>query len=168
MTLAKTGARIWKSAQLYIGFHKDVDGNARNKPHLWPPKNARATIHGDASNQETFAVVSGVNESNDVQIKMRPDKIIMRRDSEAAWHGIIADEYAVSVVVGDTTITIKHDGSVKRTLNDDTTSIEADGSIFKSTALADATMSGDGTELVSRTEHNIAAVKKGGVLMTAR
>jgi hypothetical protein len=168
MTLATTVNRIWKGAQLYIGFHKDTDGNARDEPHLWPPKNARATIHEDANIQEVFAVVQSHTEANDVQIKMRSDKIILRRDSKTAWHGIIADEHAVSVVVGDTTITINHDGSVKRTLNDDTTSIEADGSIFKSTAFADATMSGDGTELVSRTENNIAAVKKDGVVMKAR
>lgn len=168
MTLTTTAKRIWKGAQLYIGFHKDTDGKARDEPHLWPPKNARATIHEDAETQETFAVVSGVTEANDVQIKMRSDKIILRRDSEVAWHGIIADEHAVSIVVGDTTITVKHDGSVKRTLNDDTTSIEADGAIFKSTALADATMSGDGTEMVSRTEDSITAVKKYGVVVKAR
>lgn len=168
MAVTTTAKRIWKNAQLYIGFHKDTDGNARTEPHLWPPKNARATIHEDASNQETFAIVSGVDEANDVQIKMRADKIVLRRDSNVAWHGIIADGHAVSVVVGDTTITINHDGSVKRTLNDDTTSIEADGSIFKSTALADATMSADGTELVSSTEHSIAAVKRDGVVMKAK
>ena len=42
------------------------------------------------------------------------------------------------------------------------------GSIFKSTALADATMSADGTELVSSTEHSIAAVKRDGVVMKAK
>lgn len=168
MTLTTTAMRCWKSAQLYVGFHKDTEGNARSEPHLWPPKNARATIHEDASSQETFAIVSGVNEGDDVQIKMRADKIVLRRDSETAWHGIIADDHAVSVVVGDITITVNHDGSVKRTLNDDTTSIEADGSIFKRTALADATMSADGTELVSSTEHSIAAVKKDGVVMKAK
>ena len=168
MTLATTAARVWKSAQLYIGFHKDTDGNARDEPHLWPPKNARATIHEDASHQETFAVVSGVNDANDVQIKMRSDKIILRRDSSIAWHGIIADEHAVCVVVGETTVTINPDGSITRKHLDDTTDISADGSILKRAANITASMSGDGAELARSTEDGIAAIKRDGVVMKAR
>jgi hypothetical protein len=70
---------------------------------------------------------------------MRSNTIILHRESEVAWHSIIADEHAVSVVVVNMTIDVNHDGSVKRMHNDDTTSIEADGSIFKGTAIADAT-----------------------------
>jgi hypothetical protein len=61
MTLATTAKRLWKGAQLYFGFHKDTDGNTRDEPHVWPPKNARATIHEDANIQEVFAVMQGHN-----------------------------------------------------------------------------------------------------------
>ena len=41
----RTALRVWKSAQLYIGFHRDRQGNQRAEAKVWPPKNGNATIH---------------------------------------------------------------------------------------------------------------------------
>ncbi len=115
-TIAKSARRVWKSAQLYIGFYRDPKGEMRNTPRVWPPKNARATIHEDTQEQETFLVVKAVNGdgAQDVQIKLRPDMIVLRRNFPDAWQGVIVDEYAVAVKVGGISIRINHDGSITR------------------------------------------------------
>ena len=162
-------SRFWKDVQLFIGFHRDPDGAERTEPKLCPPKNARATIHEDAAQQEAFAVVRGANESDDVQVKFRKDKIILRRDEgETAWNGIVASDHAVSVVVGVTTITIGPDGSVTRQHKDDVTDINADGSILKRAANVTASMSGDSAELSRSSEEGVAAIRRDGVVMKAR
>ena len=161
-------SRFWKGVQLFIGFHRDPDGAARAEPKLWPPKNARATIHEDAAQQEAFAVVRGASEGDDVQVKFRKDKIILRRDEGRSWHGVIATEHAVSVVAGDTTITIGPDGSVTRQHKNDVTDINADGSILKRAANVTASMSGDGTEISRSSEEGVAAIRRDGVVMKAR
>lgn len=168
MTLPITATRIWKSAQLFIGFHKDTNGQHREEPKLWPPKHARATIHADETKQEAFVVVQGCNDIEEVQVKFRPDKIVIRRDERSAWHGIIAQEHAVSVVAGDTTITIGPDGSVTRSCRDGVTDIGADGSILKRSANVTATISGDGIEIARRTDEGLAAIKRDGVVMKAK
>ena len=87
--------RVWKSAQLYIGFHKDPSGRKRDQAKVWPPKNASASIHSDPSEQEAFLVVRSANTaaSEDVQIKVRADKIVLRRDCEVCWQGVQVDAY---------------------------------------------------------------------------
>ena len=35
--IASHAARVWKSAQLYIGFHRDPEGRQRSAPKVWPP-----------------------------------------------------------------------------------------------------------------------------------
>ena len=47
-------------------------------------------------------------DAGDVQIKLHPDKIILRRDPETlGWSGIQVDHYGVKVLVGDVWITDK-------------------------------------------------------------
>ncbi len=49
--------RVWKSAQMYIAFHKDQSNRQRKEPKLWPPKNGSASLHGDTAEQEAIVVV---------------------------------------------------------------------------------------------------------------
>lgn len=46
--------RVWKSAQLCVGFHKDRDGRKRRAPHLWTPKDGRASLFSNPNEQESF------------------------------------------------------------------------------------------------------------------
>lgn len=169
-TVASKARRAWKSAQLCIGFHRDQEGKIRDEPHVWSPKNASATIHRDPKEQETFVVLNGAENDGDqdIQIKLRPDMIVLRRDFKDAWEGIKIDALAVSVKVGDLFIRINHDGSITREDDECTTWVEADGSVLKKTEFVDATMSSDGVELTRRTPENIATITRGGVISKDR
>ena len=162
--------QTWRSAQLYIGFHRDQKGERRDAPKVWPPKNANATIHNDPHEQETFVVVKSAQgePAQDVQIKLRPDKIVLRRDYPDAWNGILVSEHSVSVAVAGITIRINQDGSITRESEADTTWVEADGSVLKKTEFVEASISADGVELKRRTSDSIAAVCKDGVIAKAR
>ena len=35
-TVEKTIRRVWKSAQMYIAFHKDQNKRQRSEPKFWP------------------------------------------------------------------------------------------------------------------------------------
>ena len=166
---AKT-RRVWKSARLLVGFHRDRDGKLRDKPHVWSPKNGSATIHRDPGEQETFVVVKSADGdvAQDIQIKLRPDMIVLRRDLKHAWEGVRIDAFSVSVKVGDISIRVGHDGSITREDSDGTTWVEADGGVLKKTAFVEASMSGDGTELTRRTPENLAAITARGVLSQER
>lgn len=169
-SIAKTAHRVWKSAQLYIGFHRDPKGKKRDTPHVWPPKDARATIHDDHTEQEAFMLVKGADgkTDQDVQIKLRPDMIVLRRDYADAWQGVIVDEFAVSVKVGGVSIRINHDGSITREDGDSTTWVEADGGVLKKTEFVDASMSADGTELTRLTPDNLTAITDRGLISKDR
>ncbi|WP_299749658.1 hypothetical protein [uncultured Tateyamaria sp.] len=169
--VAKATRRLWKSAQLYIGFHTDQQGNVRNQPKAWPPKNANATIHSDPKVQEVFLEVRPEDRSTtrDVQIKLQPDKIVLRRDSDdIGWEGIVVEDDSVAIRVSGTRIRIKVDGAITRETDDDTTYIEADGSILKMTEYVEAMMSGDGVKLSRRTPDNIAAITEDGVVARSK
>ncbi|MEO1023934.1 MAG: hypothetical protein AAFX07_00090 [Pseudomonadota bacterium] len=165
-TLAKSLHRVWKSAQLYIGFHRDPEGRERKEPHVWPPKNGRATIHPDPAEQEAFVVLKSAQGDavQDVQIKLRPDVIVLRRDYRDAWEGVVVDPFTVSVKVGGVSIRINYDGSITRDDGDSTTWVEADGGILKKTEFVDAAMSADGTELSRRTPDNLTAITERGLI----
>lgn len=168
--LTKTIRRTWKSAQLYIGFHVDPSGKKRKTPKVWPPKNASATLHADPLQQEAFVVVKNADgdAERDVQIKLRPDKIVLRRDYEDAWNGVLVTEHSVTVAVAGLSIRINHDGSITREDGLDTTWVEADGSVLKKTEFVEASMSGDGVEMSRRTPDNISAIQRDGVLSKGR
>lgn len=162
--------RVWKSAQLCIGFHRDPAGRKRATPHVWPPKNGKSTIHRDPADQETFVVVksAGGDSDQDVQIKLRPDMIVLRRDASAAWEGVKVDKFAVSVKVGGVSIRVNPDGSITREDEGSTTWVEADGGVLKKTEFVEASMSGDGTELTRRTPDSVTAITPGGILSKNR
>lgn len=163
--IAKIVRRTWKSAQLYIGFHRDLEGKKREES-----KNANATIHSDPTEQEAFVVVKSLDgdAAQDVQIKLRPDKIVLRRDYEDAWNGVLVTDHSVTVAVAGISIRINHDGSITRIDGTDTTFVEADGSVLKKTEFVEATMSGDGVDLARRTPDNISAISRDGVLSKGR
>jgi hypothetical protein len=168
--VTETISRVWKSAQLYVGFHRDPKGNQREQAKVWPPKNGNATIHPNPDEQEAFLVVKGADkdEPRDVQIKLRPDKIVLRRDPGASWEGVVVEDYLISVQVNGAWVRIKADGSVSHDLNGDMTYVESDGAVLKKTEFVDAMMSGDGVELSRRTPTTIAAITEDGVLAKSR
>ncbi len=168
--LTKSMHRVWKSAQLYIGFHRDPEGKRRDAPKVWPPKNARATIHNDPAEQEVFVMLKSVNgdDAQDVQIKLRPDMIVLRRDCCDAWDGIIADQYSVKVKVGGVSIRVNYDGSIAREDEASTTWVEADGGVLKKTEFVEAAMSPDGSELTRRTPDNLTAITQSGLVSKDR
>lgn len=158
------------SAQLYIGFHRDPEGKRRDAPKVWPPKNARATIHADPTEQEAFVMLKSVDgdDAQDVQIKLRPDMIVLRRDCPDAWDGIIVDQYSVKVKVGGVSIHVNYDGSISREDGDSTTWVEADGGVLKKTEFVEAAMSPDGSELTRRTPDNLTAITQSGLVSKDR
>ncbi|UWQ44036.1 hypothetical protein K3718_21325 (plasmid) [Leisingera aquaemixtae] len=162
--------RVWRSAQLYIGFHRDQSGRKRDTAKVWPPKNANATIHSDPEAQEAFVVVKAADqeEPRDVQIKLRPDQIVLRRDPGTGWEGVVVDEFGLAVQVNGAWIRILPDGSVSREVEGDTTYLEADGAVLKKTQFAEAMMSGDGVELTRKTDTTIAAIRHDGVVAKSR
>ncbi len=162
--------RTWKSAQLFVGFYRDLDGRARDTPHVWPPKNGRATLYPDPKVQETFIVLksAGTERDQDIQIKLRPDMIVLRRDLKEAWQGVQIDEGTITVTVGDVMIRVRHDGSVTREDGATATWVEADGSVLKKTAIVTAAMSADGIELKRRTPDNVAVIAQDGMLFKDR
>ncbi|WP_299154219.1 hypothetical protein [uncultured Tateyamaria sp.] len=168
--LTRSMHRVWKSAQLYIGFHRDPEGKLRDAPKVWPPKNARATIHADPKEQEAFVMLKSVDgdDAQDVQIKLRPDIIVLRRGCSDAWDGIIADQYSVKVKVGGVSIRVNYDGSIAREDGDSTTWVEADGGVLKKTEFVEAAMSPDGSELTRRTPDNLTAITQSGLVSKDR
>lgn len=162
--------QTWRSAQLYIGFHRDQKGARRAAPKVWPPKNASASIHNDPSEQEAFVVVRSAegDTDQDVQIKLRQDKIVLRRDFADAWNGVLVTDESVTVAVAGISIRISHDGSITRESSSETTWVEADGSVLKKTEFAEASISSDGVDLARRTSDSIAAVGKDGIIAKTR
>jgi len=162
--------RVWNSARLFVGFHRDLDGKRREQPHVWSPKNAHASIHRDPNEQEVFLIMKSAegDPDQDIQIKLRPDMIVLRRDFKDAWEGVIIDAFSVSVKIRGISIRVGHDGSITREDGDSTIWVEADGGVLKKTEFVEAAMSGDGMELTRRTPDNLTAITQGGLLSKER
>jgi hypothetical protein len=160
---------VWRSAQLLIAFGKTRQGRRRSAPLLWRPNNSTARLHDDTADKEVLIVVRGEGQAEDVQIRMHPDKLVLRRSGESiGWSGVVADHHSVSVKVGETWIAIEADGSVKRESENGTTWLEADGSIVKLGGGAEILVSGDGSQLTRRTDDRLDAIIEGGVVSRAR
>ena len=91
---------------MYVGIHTDQKGKPRTQPRLRSPKNGNASIHNDATAHEAIVVVNAADSeaSQDVQIKLHPNQIAVRRDTDIRWQGVAADEYSVTVRMADNTI----------------------------------------------------------------
>lgn len=162
--------RVWKSAQLCVGFHKDCDGRQRRAPHLWTPKDGRASLYSNPNEQESFVLLksSEGDTTADVQIKIRPDAIEMTRNYHGAWNVVVVDEFAVTIEVAGIRINIGHDGTVTREDDTGTTWIEANGGVLKKSETVEASISKDGMELTRRTRDNLSVIAEQGVLSRQR
>lgn len=162
--------RVWKSAQLCVGFHKDRDGRQRRAPHLWAPKDGRASLYSNPSEQESFVLLksTAANQQSDVQIKMRPDTIEMSRSYQGAWNAVTVDEFVVTVEVAGIQVRIGHDGTVTREDDQGTVWIEANGGVLKTSEAVEASISSDGMELTRRTPDNLSVIAEQGVLSRKR
>lgn len=170
-SIEQTARRVWKSAQMYIGFHKDQNGQQRDSAKLWPPKNGSASIHSDPKDQEAIVVVKAADpeDTQDVQVKLHPNRIVVRRDTDKWWQGVAIEDDVIRIKMADgTLVQVRHDGSVKRRSAEDETHVEANGSIFKWTEYAESYMTGDGIEMSRRTEDRISAITHDGVVDRAR
>ncbi len=152
----------WKSAQLLIAFHRTSSGHKRNDPRLWSPPNGVAGVTEDPRAKESFLVVRGHGDAGDVQIKLHPDQLVVRRDPDAlGWTGVIIDHYGVKVRVGDVWITVQADGSIKREAisgADDTSWIEANGGFLRLTPEMEINVSGDGEKITRTRPEDFAAI----------
>lgn len=154
---------------MLIAFHLDPKRQKRDVPYLWKPKNGDAGLNHDATEQETFIQLHGIDTENDVQLKLRPDAIIARRDGGIGWSGVMISDDTVQVIVGDMKLEIRPDGSVARHDNDgSSTFLEGDGSIIKLSAQAQITVSSDGGTMRRRTEDRIEAITPDGVVSKGR
>ncbi|WP_299821979.1 hypothetical protein [uncultured Jannaschia sp.] len=162
----------WKSVQLLIAFHRNKDGRRRQDPRLWSPKNGVAGVTDDPNAKESVLVVRGHGDAGDVQIKLHPDKIILRRDPEAiGWSGLQVDHYGVRVLVGDVWITVQADGSIKREIEgaaDDESWLEADGSYIRIAPEMEINVAGDGSRMTRRTKGRLDMIDDEGSVSRRR
>ena len=161
-------ASAWRSAQLLVAFHRNPDGRARAEPWLWSPKNGVAGVTSDPRAKEAILVVNGDGDAGDVQIKLHSDKIILRRDPEAAgWSGLSVDHHGVSVLVGDVWVTVNGDGSITRKMrgnDEDTSWLEADGSYIRISEDMHVEVAGDGSKMTRRTNDRLDVVTPAGIM----
>lgn len=168
MTLQSPIRAVWKSAELLIAFHKNKRREKRDAPFLWRPKEAFARLLAKPEDQEAFVVLKGTEDVADVQIKLHPDKVVIRRDQPLGWSGIIVSEDSVSVSVDNDWIRIKHDGSVVVKRDMETTFFEGDGSIIKIDPDTEITVSSDSSSVTRRTVDRIEALTPDGVVSRNR
>lgn len=103
-----------------------------------------------------------------MQIKLHPDKLVVRRDQVLGWSGIVIDEHCIKVLVDNDWIRIDPDGSVKIERDAETTYLEGDGSIIRTSPDAEITVSSDGQTMSRRTGEQIDAFTPGGFISRKR
>jgi hypothetical protein len=155
---------------MFIAFHRDPARKKRAEPYLWPPKDAAAGLRADACDQETFVHMRGAEKADDVQLKLRANAIIARREPGQGWSGVEINEYCVRVLVGDVWIEIDALGSVKREADDgaSTTFLEFDGSIIQMNEEAEVCVSADGGKISRRTAERLDVVTEDGIMSSPR
>lgn len=165
----RTGT-IWDRARLLIAFHRDPARKKRAEPYLWPPKDATARLRADASHQETFVHMRGAEKADDVQLKLRANAIIARREPGRGWSGIEINDHSVRILVGDVWVEIVQDGTIRREADNITgaTFLEGDGSIIQLTEDAEVCVSPDGGKITRRTSDRLDVVTEDGILSSPR
>ena len=105
-----------------------------------------------------------------MQLKLRPNAIIARREPGRGWSGIEINDHSVRVLVGDVWIEIDPMGAVKREADDgaSTTFLEFDGSIIQLTEEAEVCVSGDGERITRRTAERLDVVTGDGIMSSPR
>ena len=162
MTLPSPVRAFWKSAELLIAFHKNKKREKRAEPFLWRPEEAFARLLAEPEDQEAFVVLKGADDVEDVQIKLHPDKVVIRRDQPLGWSGIVIDEHTVRVKVDNIWVLIDNNGGVVVERDAETTYLEGDGSIIKINPEAEIMVSSDGRSMSRRTEAQIDAFTEDG------
>ena len=168
---SSTGVRaIWERAQLLIAFHRDPARKRRAAPYLWPPKGSSAGLRADTSEQETFVHMRGADRTDDVQLKLRQNAIIARREPGRGWSGIEINDRCVRVLVGDVWVEIDPLGAIKREASDGASTIflEFDGSIIKVTEEAEVRVSADNAEIARFTAERLDVVTADGITSRPR
>jgi hypothetical protein len=168
MNITPSIRKVWKSAELLIAFHKNKQNERRDSAYLWRPKDGIARLFGPPEDQETVVVLKGEDDHEDVQVKISPDKVVVRRDQVLGWSGVIIDDDQARVKVDNVEITISLDGSVKVVNDAETTYLEGDGSLIKITPDSEILVAGDGKSLSRRTQHQIDAITDQGFLSKRR
>jgi hypothetical protein len=161
---------VWERAQMLIAFHRDPERRMRAAPFLWPPKGAAAGLTADPADREAFVHLRGSDPADDVQLKLRPNAIVARREPGRGWSGVEIDEHSVRVLVGEVWIEVGVDGTVRREAAQGahTTFLENDGSIVRLCENAEIFVSGDGARMTRRTDERIDVVTADGVLSAPR
>ena len=128
---------------------------------MWRPNDATVRLPDDPEDKEAFVNIRGDGDAHDVQTKMHPDKLVLRRDPDEAvgWTGIVADHHEVRVRVAEAWVLVGADGSVRRQL---------DGSFPRLGPETRINVSGDGTRLICLTEGWTHAIEGEGALSTSR
>ena len=166
----KTPRPLGERAQMFIAFHRDPERKKRRVPYLWPPKDASAGLRAETADQETFVHLRGPDRADDVQIKLRPNAVIARREPGRGWSGIEITDRSVRVLVGDTWIEIDPMGTVRREASDgaSTTFLEWDGSIIQLTEEAEVCVSPEGGRISRRTEDRLDVITADGIMSAPR
>lgn len=159
---------LWSSAELMIAFHKTWARVKRAAPFLWRPQSAMVRLLARPADQEAFVLLKGKGGCADVQIKLHPDKLVIRRDQVLGWSGIIVDDQVVRVRVDDVWIKVGPDGAVTVVREADTTYLDADGSIIKISPDAEIIVSRDGGQISRRTPNQIDAFTADGFVSRRR
>lgn len=159
---------VWNSAKLLIAFHKDKQRKMRATPVVWSPREAFARLLANTGDQEAFVQVEGADSADDVQIKLHPDRIIVRRSKHAGWSGLIIDDDNIQIAMENQTIKIAPDGTVTVEHGADTTYLEGNGSIIKVSPDSEILVSSDGAQISRKTDHKLDAITADGIVSRAR
>ena len=124
---------------------------------MWRPNDATVRLPDAAGGQGGLRQCPGDGDAHGVQIKMHPDKLVLRRDPDEAvgWTGIVADHHEVRVRVAGAWVLVGADKSVRRQL---------DGSFTRLGPEARINVSGGGTRLIRITEGWTHAIEGEGVI----
>lgn len=159
--------RAWKSVDLRVVFHTFRNGKPRPQPLPWAPHESTAQLHDDPARQSVVLTVHSETgeEADNVTVDLMPQCIGLSRDGTSlGWRVIGVEDDKVTILIGDTRIEVRADGSVVRTCGTDKTFLEADGSVLRQGAEVEAIVSADGLSLSRRTPDMIAAITPEGVI----
>jgi len=166
MSLVSTSVQaVWQSAELLIAFHKNKNKTKRDAPFFWRPKEAFARLLAKPEDQEAVVVMRAADDNGaDVQIKMHSDKIVIRRDRELGWSGIIVDDHQIQIKVDGTVIRVDPDGGVVVERDFQKTHLEGTGEIFRFTPDTKIVVSADGGRMSRETEASFDGFTPDGVV----
>ena len=166
MSLVSTSVQaVWQSAELLIAFHKNRNKTKRDAPFFWRPKEAFARLLAKPGDQEAVVIMRAADDNGaDVQIKMHSDKIVIRRDRDQGWSGIIVDDHQIQIKVDGTVIRVDPDGGVVVERDFQKTHLEGTGEIFRFTPDTRIVVSADGGRMSRETEATFDGFTPDGVV----